>query len=67
MPKTEQPTLSGMAVARLMRRHKKTIRGLAQTHQLTMKRVREVRSEGVRGFAALEWVWLITGQWPDQA
>ncbi len=58
--------LSGMAIRRLMRRHKKTIRGLAQAHQLSMKRVREVRAHGVCGFSALEWVWIITGKWPDR-
>ena len=58
--------LSGAMVRRLMRKHRVTIAGLATKHKITQKRVREVREKGVSGFLALEWVFLITGAWPDQ-
>ena len=58
--------LSGSMVCRLMRKHRVTISDLASKHQITQKRVREVRAKGVSGFLACEWVFLITGQWPDQ-
>lgn len=58
--------LSGPMVCRLMRKHRVTIAGLAANHQITQKRVREVRAKGVSGFLALEWVFLITGAWPDK-
>ena len=57
--------LSGAMVRRLMRQHRVTIAHLARTHNLTMKRVREVRAAGVSGFLAKEWCWLITGKWPE--
>lgn len=53
-------------VRRLMRKRGVTIRALAAKHGLTLKRVREVRANGVRGFLANEWHYLITGQWLDQ-
>jgi hypothetical protein len=56
--------LSGREVTSLMRRHKKTIRCIAKSHQITLKRIREVRTKGVEGFSAEEWSWIITGQWP---
>jgi hypothetical protein len=59
--------LPGSAIRHLMRRHRITIRGLAKTHGLTMKRVREVRAEGAKpGFASNEWHWLITGKWFEE-
>lgn len=58
--------LSGIMIVRLMRRHKKTIRGISETNAITMKRVREVRDKGVEGFLAEEWIFLITGKWPSQ-
>lgn len=58
-------TLSGAMVCRLMRKHKVTISGLAAKHNITQKRVREVRAKGVTGFLALEWCYLISGIWPD--
>lgn len=57
--------LSGSMVRRLMRKHRVTIAGLAAKHQITQKRVREVREKGVAGFLAIEWCYLISGQWPD--
>lgn len=58
--------LPGAMVRRLMRKHSVTIRALATKHNITMTRVREVRANGVRGFLANEWHYLITGQWLDQ-
>lgn len=59
--------ISGAGICRLMRRYQVTIRGLANKHQITMKRVREVRANGVAGFLANEWHYLITGRWLDEA
>lgn len=58
--------LPGAMVRRLMRKHGITIRALAIKHGITMKRVREVRANGVRGFHANEWHYLVTGYWLDQ-
>ena len=44
-------TLSANEVQRLMRQHRKTIRGLAQQWSLTLKRVHHVRTYGVSGEA----------------
>lgn len=57
--------LSGAMVRHLMRKHGVTIRALARKFNLTIKRVREVRAGGVRGFAANEWNFMITGAWLD--
>lgn len=62
---TAAASLSGAAVRSLMLRHKVTIRSLHEKHGLTMKRIREVRATGAKGFPALEWEFLITGRWPD--
>jgi hypothetical protein len=56
--------LTGTQIRSMMRRHRKTIRGLAAEWSITMKRVREVRARGVTGFYAEEWTRLITGNWP---
>lgn len=53
-------------VRRLMRQHRVTIRSVAQKWNITMKRVREVRKDGVTSFAASEWHFMITGRWLDQ-
>jgi hypothetical protein len=66
MPFNPDYKLPGAMVRRLMRKRGMTIRALAAKHGLTMKRVREVRANGVRGFLANEWHYLITGQWLDQ-
>jgi hypothetical protein len=47
--------LSGAMVRRLMRKHGVTIRALAAKHGILLKRVREVRATGARGFLANEW------------
>ena len=41
--------LSAQQINRLMRQHHKTIRGIAQQWNVTMKRVRHVRAYGVSG------------------
>lgn len=46
----QQPDrLSGEEVCSLMRQYRVTIRQLAETMQITLKRVREVRGNGVEG------------------
>lgn len=57
--------LTGHMVKRLMRKHHVTMRQLKAKHLITLKRIREVRENGVEGFLAAEWIYLITGQWPD--
>ena len=57
--------LTGNMVRRLMRRHRVTMRDIKAKHQISLKRIREVRAGGVEGFLATEWLFLITGQWPD--
>ena len=57
--------LSGNMVRRLMRRHRVTMRDIKAKHQISLKRIREVRTGGVEGFFAAEWIFLITGQWPE--
>ena len=58
--------LTGNGVIRLMRNHKVRIRDLAKKYGITLKRVREVRANGVQGFLAAEWIYLITGVWPAE-
>lgn len=54
--------ISGWNICRLMRKHKMTIRGLASRMNITMKRVREVRQNGVAGHCmCLDWYEAITG------
>jgi len=62
--KTGPLWLSGPMVRSMMRKHKVTIAGLAAKFNLTQKRIREVRTQGVTGFLAREWTFMITGQWP---
>ena len=53
-------------IKKLMRAHGWTIRNLATTYGITMKRVREVRNQGVHGrVPTLEWMRMITGVWID--
>ena len=58
--------LEGTTVRRLMRKHRRTIRGIATQYGITMRRVRQVRMHGVDGFLGDEWHFLITGRWPDE-
>jgi len=60
-----QLTLTGPMLVSLMRRHRVKIRDVKAKHGVTLKRIREVRETGLTGFAAEEWHWLITGQWPE--
>lgn len=53
--------LTAAEVKRLMRAHGKTIAGLAASMNITQKRVREVRANGVTGYAyVLDWREAIT-------
>ncbi|MBP6707689.1 MAG: hypothetical protein KA223_00870 [Candidatus Accumulibacter sp.] len=55
-------TLSAQTIQHLMRKHHKTIRGIALEWNLTMKRVREVRRQGVQGDAFVQdWLEILTG------
>ena len=55
-------TLSGQTIRHLMRKHRKTIRGIAQEWNLTMKRVRYVRLYGVQGEVYVQdWLEILTG------
>lgn len=57
--------LTGNMVKRLMRRHKVTMREIKAKFQITLKRIREVRANGVEDFLAAEWIFIITGKWPE--
>ena len=57
--------LPGAMIRRMMRRRGATIRSLAEKFNITQKRVREVRANGVTGFLTSEWHFMITGEWLD--
>jgi len=57
--------LSGKTITYLMRHHKVTMRDIKSRFGINLKRIREVRLNGVTGFCAEEWVFIITGAWPD--
>ena len=58
--------ITGEEIKKFMRDYRWTIRSLATTYGITMKRVREVREQGLRGrVATLEWMRMITGVWID--
>ena len=55
-------TVTGQEIRRLMRVHRITIRSLAARMQITMVRVREVRTQGLVGDAyCQDWQEAITG------
>lgn len=55
-------TLSAETIQHLMRKHHKTIRGIAKEWNLTMKRVRHVRLHGVQGDVfVMDWLEILTG------
>ena len=55
-------TLSAQTIQHLMRKHHKTIRGIAQEWNLTLKRVRYVREHGVEGEVfVMDWLEALTG------
>lgn len=60
-------SLDGRAFTRLMRRHAKTIRGLAQQFDISQKRIRQLRRSGAEGFAAQELFYMCVGRWPTAA
>ena len=54
--------LTATTVTKLMRKHGKTIRGLAESMRISQDRVRQVRAQGVRGVAFVQdWMQAITG------
>ena len=54
--------ISAASIRQLMRRHRKTIRGIAKDWGLTQQRVREVRAHGVRGsHYVMDWMQFLTG------
>lgn len=54
--------LTAVTVAKLMRKHGKTIRSLAEVMNVTQVRVRQVRATGVAGEACVQdWMQAITG------
>jgi hypothetical protein len=55
-------TLSAQTIQHLMRKHRKTTRGIAQEWNLTLKRVRYVREHGVEGDVfVMDWLEILTG------
>ena len=55
-------TLSAQTIQHLMRKHHKTIRGIAKEWNLTLKSVRYVREQGVEGEAfVMDWLEILTG------
>lgn len=66
MLQQNQPRLTGSQIRTLMRRHGKTIRGLAISMQISMKRVREVRQHGVAGELSV-WEWTHWATTPARA
>ena len=59
--------LSGPTICRLMRRHRVTIRLLAQRLDTTMQRVRVCRQQGITDrHVARDWVEAITGKDPGR-
>jgi len=65
MSQSAECYLSSTMVRRLMRQNGVTIRSLAEKNQITMERIREVRANGVSGFVASNWHFMITGIWLD--
>lgn len=56
--------LTAETIRRLMRRHHKTIRGLAASMNISQARVRYVREHGVTGRAFVaDWMEATTGNW----
>jgi hypothetical protein len=58
--------ITGPTIVRLMRLHKQSIRSLAAAMNITQKRVRQVRVQGVQGVAyAQDWMQAITSNRND--
>ena len=59
---TGKTVLSGPEVRALMRHCRRTIRDTAKGANITMKRVRQVRAEGVTGYLMVcDWIEIISG------
>ena len=59
---TGKTVLSGPEVRALMRHCRRTIRDTAKRAGITMKRVRQVRAEGVTGYLMVcDWIEIISG------
>jgi hypothetical protein len=57
--------IAGEAISRLMRKHKVTIRELAERTGITMKRIRQVRAIGLEDRLAIrDWIEAIVGSDP---
>lgn len=54
--------ITGVSIVKLMRKHGKTIRGLAASMGISQKRVRHVREHGVDGVGFVQdWMESMTG------
>jgi hypothetical protein len=54
--------ITGPSIVKLMRKHGKTIRGVAASMRITQKRVRHVRQHGVEGVGFVQdWMEALTG------
>ena len=59
---TGKTVFSGPEVRALMRHCRRTIRDTAKSANITMKRVRQVRAEGVTGYLMVcDWIEIISG------
>jgi hypothetical protein len=64
----KEPVMTGKEITSLMRKHKVTIAVLAKGMGITMKRVREVRAQGLADAnATRDWVQAITGKDPGES
>lgn len=63
MATTQDFNLPAATIRQLMRKSGVTIRSMASQHNISLKRIREVRASGVHGTLAEEWFYLITGKW----
>lgn len=59
-------TLTGSMIVGLMMRCKVKMRDIKTKHGITLKKIREIREKGTKGFHAEEWVFIITGKWPEK-
>ena len=59
--------LTGHRICSLMRKHGVTMRAIKAQHGITLKRIRQVRAEGVSGFMAEDWFRIIVGRWPRES
>lgn len=58
--------MTGREIASLMRRHRVTIRELKKRTGITLKRIRQIRDEGLNGREICrDWIQAITGKDPE--